>query len=173
MLFHPKTWASLKYSLNDCRLIRRRKIQWWCSLFLFSSGNNNLAFSPLRFPLIAKRCTGDKFEGGKFGLKIQNCLKWNLVPRLIRICRIQWWQYQKYPFWRNVVQKIQIVRTDYAGIRYLDQFNYLELNGMFTFSLFFEQKNPAEFKGHAHFLSFKGKMPFFGQVWSRKSKLLV
>ena len=40
---------------------------------------------------------------------------WNLVARLIRICRIQWccslffvfeW---KYPFWANLVQKIKIV----------------------------------------------------------------
>ena len=28
---------------------------------------------------------------GKFVLKIQSCLKWNLVLRLIWICRIHWW----------------------------------------------------------------------------------
>ena len=40
---------------------------------------------------------------------------WNLVARLIRICRIQWYcslffVFQwKYPFWTNFVQKIKIV----------------------------------------------------------------
>ena len=39
----------------------------------------------------------------------------NLVPRLIQICRIQWWCSlfpffdQKYAFWANLVQKIKIV----------------------------------------------------------------
>ena len=33
----------------------------------------------------------DFFFLGKFGPKIQNfCSKWNLIPRLIQICRIQW-----------------------------------------------------------------------------------
>ena len=41
-------------------------------------------------------------------------LRWNLVPRLIRICTIQWYGYfflfdQKYPFWVNMVQNIRIV----------------------------------------------------------------
>ena len=27
----------------------------------------------------------------KFGSKIQNCSKWNLIERLIQICKIQWW----------------------------------------------------------------------------------
>ena len=49
---------------------------------------------------------------GEFGLKIQNCLKWNLVPR--PICRIWWWcslffiSYWKCSFWVNSVQKIKI-----------------------------------------------------------------
>ena len=43
------------------------------------------------------------------------CFSWNLVPRLIRICRTQWWYSifsvldRKYPFWLNFVQKIKIV----------------------------------------------------------------
>ena len=51
------------------RLIQVWRIQWWCSLFSFS--------------------TEEKHFLGKFGPKIQNCLKWDLVPRLIPICRIQ------------------------------------------------------------------------------------
>ena len=36
----------------------------------------------------------------KFGLKIQNCLKWNLVLRLIWICRIHWmhWMHAEYVY---------------------------------------------------------------------------
>ena len=42
-------------------------------------------------------------------------LSWNLVPTLIRICRIEWWCSlffifgRKYPVWDNLVQKIKIV----------------------------------------------------------------
>ena len=38
-------------------------------------------------------------------------LSWNLVPRLIWICRIQWWCslffvfYRKHPYWRTKVKK--------------------------------------------------------------------
>ena len=32
-----------------------------------------------------------KYLLSKFGPKIQDCLKWNLVPKLIRIFRIKWW----------------------------------------------------------------------------------
>ena len=41
-------------------------------------------------------------------------LSWNLVPRLIQICKIQWWCFffsifdRKYIFWANLVQKIEI-----------------------------------------------------------------
>ena len=36
----------------------------------------------------------------KFSLKIQNCLKWNLVLRLIWICRIYWmhWMHAEYAY---------------------------------------------------------------------------
>ena len=53
---------------------------------------------------------------GKFGPKIKIVsLSWNLVPRPIRICRIQWWcslflpSTRNNPFWVNLVQKIKIV----------------------------------------------------------------
>ena len=41
-------------------------------------------------------------------------LRWNLILRLIRICRTQWWCSLFYfrpeiPFWANLVQKIKIV----------------------------------------------------------------
>ena len=52
------------------KLIWVCRIQWCCSLFLFSTE-----------PFL-----------GRFDPKNQNCqLSWNLVSRLIRICRIQWW----------------------------------------------------------------------------------
>ena len=52
----------------------------------------------------------------KFGPKTQIVsLSWNLVHRLIQICRISWWCSlfylfdQKYLFWVNLVQKIKTV----------------------------------------------------------------
>ena len=41
-------------------------------------------------------------------------LSWNLAPKLIPICRIQWWWLffcfkPENPFWSNLVQKIKIV----------------------------------------------------------------
>ena len=62
--------VSLSWNLVPI-LIQICIIQWWCSLFLFSTRNTFL---------------------GKFGPKIKVVsLRWNLVPRLIRTCRIQWW----------------------------------------------------------------------------------
>ena len=46
-------------------------------------------------------------------------LSWNLVPRLIRICRTQQWRYffsvldWKRPFWTNLVKKIKIVSLNW------------------------------------------------------------
>ena len=54
------------------RLIRIRRIQWWCPLFSVLDRKHTL-----RTNLIQK-------------IKIVS-LSWNLVPTLIRICRIQWW----------------------------------------------------------------------------------
>ena len=57
--------ASLSWN-SVPRLIRLCRIQWCCSIFLFSTGNT--------------------FFGQ---IKIFS-FSWNLVPRLILICRIQW-----------------------------------------------------------------------------------
>ena len=53
---------------------------------------------------------------------------WNLVPKLIQICRIQWWsppfsifkkKYlfsvfgQKYPLWANLIQEIKILSLNW------------------------------------------------------------
>ena len=54
------------------RLIQVRRIQWWCSLLLFQSGNT--LFGQIWYKKI----------------EIVS-LSWNLVPRLIQICRIQRW----------------------------------------------------------------------------------
>ena len=58
---------SLSWNLVP-RLIRICRIQWWCSLFLFLTGNT--------------------LFGQIFGQIVS--LRWNLVASLIRICRIQW-----------------------------------------------------------------------------------
>ena len=45
-------------------------------------------------------------------------LRWNLIPRLMRICRIEWWLtffvfHLKCPFCANLVQKIKIVNLSW------------------------------------------------------------
>ena len=53
---------------------------------------------------------------GKFNPKIKNCLKWNLLPKPIQICRIRW-RCSLFPFstgntvfWENWIPKFKIVR---------------------------------------------------------------
>ena len=57
----------------------------------------------------------------KFDSKIQNCLlKWNLVPRLVRIPKIQWWysvflfSIGSILFWPNLVQNVKIVSLSWS-----------------------------------------------------------
>ena len=46
-------------------------------------------------------------------------LSWNLAPRLIRICKFQWWCSlffvfnQKYPFCANLVQNVKIISLNW------------------------------------------------------------
>ena len=63
--------ASLSWNLV-LRLIQVCRIHWWCSIFLFESGNTLFG------------------QIWSTKIKIVN-LCWNLTPSLIRICRIQWW----------------------------------------------------------------------------------
>ena len=68
------------------RLIRICIIQWWCSIVLFLTGdslNGNLHFFHFR-PGIPFLC-----EFGPKNQIVSSSL--NLVPRLIRICRSQWY----------------------------------------------------------------------------------
>ena len=75
--------------------------------------------------------TRNTLVGQIWSKRIKNVgLRWNLVPRLFQICRIQWWCYflhfwleitfsivmltflildWKHPFWVNLVHKIKIV----------------------------------------------------------------
>ena len=60
-----------------------------------------------------------------FSKKPPICYRWNLVPRLIRICRIQWWVLLflfstvfRF-FWVNLVQKIKIVGLNWNLVRRL------------------------------------------------------
>ena len=96
------------------RLIQICRIPWWCSLFLFSTGNTFLGkFGPKN-----QNCQFKLKFGTKTNLNMQNsmmiftfsafdhkylswanlvqkfkivCSKWNLIQRLIQICKIQWW----------------------------------------------------------------------------------
>ena len=60
--------------------------------------------------------TRNTLSGGKLGPEIQNCLfKVNLIPRLVRMSKIQWrcslfFDFdQEFPFWAKLLQKIKIV----------------------------------------------------------------
>ena len=102
---------SLSWNLVS-RLIRICRIQWWCSLFLFMTGNtlsgekktklaswswnlvtrsnSNMHDSVVQFTfsVFARKYPFSANFVWKIKIVI---LSWNLVPRLIRICRIQLW----------------------------------------------------------------------------------
>ena len=75
--------------------------------------------------------------------------KWNLVPRLIRICRIQWWCPffsvfdRKYYFWASLVQKIKIISLSTSLVPILIQI--YKINGDFLF--FFRFRPDISFLG--------------------------
>ena len=94
---------TLSWSLVP-RLIRISRIQWWCSLFLFSTRKTlfqKLKIVSLSWDLVPRLIQICRIQWWcsyflfcwklrflvKFGRQIQNCLKRNLVPRLTRICR--------------------------------------------------------------------------------------
>ena len=50
-------------------------------------------------------------------------IKWNLIPRTIKVCRIQWWCSLLWfsflnKFWTNFIQKIKIVRLKFGTYIY-------------------------------------------------------
>ena len=65
---------------------------------------------------------------GKFGwkkIKIVS-LSWNLIPKLIRIDRFQWWFFcsvfeQMFPYWVNFLQNIKIVSLSWNSVQNLIQ----------------------------------------------------
>ena len=91
------------------RLIRLYKIQWWCSLFLFLTGiasfgqtwtKNQIFRFKLKFGNMQNSMVVFTFSvldqkltfRANLVQKIKIIsLSWNLVPRLISICWIQWW----------------------------------------------------------------------------------
>ena len=86
---------------------------------------------------------------GKFDQKFKTASRsWNLVLRLIRICRIQWKKLPfsdldgKYPSWANMIQNSKL--ANYTEILYLDQFKYTKLDG------------------GVHFVYFRLEIPFLG-----------
>ena len=120
-------------------LIRIHRIQWCCSLFfvfewkcLFWANlvskyqnchftlkfgtytNSNMQNSMMLFSFFVFQWKYPFWANLIQKIKIVT-LSWNLVPTLIRICRIQWWCSfffvfeWKYPFWANLVEKIKII----------------------------------------------------------------
>ena len=151
--------------------------------FPFSTGNNFFG----KFGQKNENCPFDQKIGTKTNLNMQNSmvvytfsvlnqknpfwanvvqkikiasLSWNLVPRLIRICRIQWWCSLFLFLTINILLR-QIWSKNsklfvQSKIWYKDKFEY------------------AEFNGCVHFICFRLEIAIvFGQIWSKKSKLSV
>ena len=127
-----------KYDLTHCRIIQICKIQWRCSLFsdfdrkqpiwVNLVQNVKIVSLTLKFATETNLNMQNSIMFTFSDLKLQHhCwvnlvqkikivrLSWNLVPRLIWICRIQrcgsFYLYYgwKYPFWANLVHKIEFV----------------------------------------------------------------
>ena len=80
-------------------------------------------------------------------------LSWNLVPRPIRICRIQWWC-SLFPFLTENTFFVHIWSKNlrlslWAEIWYLDYFEY------------------AQFNGDAEVFCFRPKIPFLGNLFQK------
>ena len=107
-------------------------------------------------------------------IKIVN-LRWNLIPRLIRICRIQWYCSLSFVFeWKylycaNLVQKVTIISWSWNLVPRLIRicwnqwccslFSFLTRNsllGQIWSKLLYLQ----------FFFCFRSEMSFFGKMWS-------
>ena len=128
-------------------------------------------------------------------------LSWNLVPRLIRICRIQWWcsffcVWSETLFWGKFSPKSQNYQLKLKFVTYT---NSNMQNSMMLFTFFvFEWKYPfwANLVQKIKIISLSWKLvptlirackiqwwyslflflignTLFGQIWSKKSKLSV
>ena len=117
----------LKYRLKNCLLFTRRRETLKCALFVRAPYRKFTIVSKVRI-----LCFRPEIPfSGKLNPKNQNyqskfkivCLKWNLLPILIRICRIQlWFSFcfsvldQIYPFWASLFQKIKIVSLSWNSV---------------------------------------------------------
>ena len=77
------------------KLIQVWRIQWWCSLFSFSSGNTLFGTS------------WSKNQNCQLKVKLDTKTSSNMQnSMMLFICFVFEW---KYPFWVNLVQKIKII----------------------------------------------------------------
>ena len=164
------------------RLIRIWRIQWWCSFFLFLIGN-------ILFGQIWSKKSNYQLKlkfGSQTNSNMQNSMvmfilsvfdwkcpfwanlvqkvkivswSWNLVARLIQICRIQWCCFiffvfeWKYLFRGNLVQKFKIVTLSRNLVPTLIRTCIIQ-------------------RCYSLFLFLSGNT-LFGQICSKKSKLSV
>ena len=109
------SWNSVPWLIQIC------KIQWWCSLLLFQSGNTLL--------------------GQIWSKKVEIVsLDWNLAPSLIRIWRTQWWRSLlviltgNITFWANLVESPKIVSLSWnlvPRLRYYATFKVRKFDSLF------------------------------------------
>ena len=156
---------------------------WWCSLFLFSTGNTvlgqswtnktkivslswNLVPRLIRICKIPWRCSFFLFKTeipflGKLSVKKIASLSWNFLPRLIQICRIHWrcslfsFSTENTLLGKNVVPKVKVVFVFCESeIWCLVQFEY------------------AEVSGDVHFFFFQSETLFWGKFCPKLQKCL-
>ena len=92
------------------------------------------------------------------------CSKWNLIQRLIPMCKIQWWcvfclleTENSYPFWTNLVQNVAIVSLSW-------KFECEEFNSDVYFFLFSTES--------IIFLKFDPKIKIVYWSWNLESRLI-
>ena len=146
------------------------RIQWSCLLFLFLNGNTLYQYK-LKFGTYTNLNMHNSmvmFNFSVFDWKYPfwtNLVQkvkiiswsWNLVPRLIRICRIQWWCWIFLFLIGNALfgqiwsKKLKL--SVQGETQYWNLFKY------------------AEFNGDVHFFWIFAGNTLFVTIWSKKSKL--
>ena len=123
------------------RLIRICRIRWQSSFFSSLDRNSRVGikvrekYLNRHHPLWANLLQNIKIV----------CLSWNLVSRLVGICRIQWWcsfyvLAWKYPFYKTLVRKIKIVSLIWNSVQSLIQISRIWRWSSFFF-FFWETRN--------------------------------
>ena len=132
-LFGQICWSKLKFRIRliwICRIVQKIcGVHFFCfrleKAFWGKSGkkkNQNFQFK-LKFGTktnLNMRNSMMMFTFSVFDHKCLSWAKWNLIQRLIPICKIQWWclfylflTENSYSFWANLIQKIETINLSW------------------------------------------------------------